>query len=181
LSRKRLIKIALGACLCWAVVSTFSIVTLGLGTVSDHKALDRSSQALDRSSQALAAASQANVAQGKAITSIQMAALRSCHRSNIAQVSTNRSNLASWRYNELFISLVRAGLKHQTGNVKRNKQQRQATRRFIRRLQAATDALTWIPLADCPASVYANEPPPGPVSFGRVLPPHGALVLGNRN
>jgi hypothetical protein len=147
-----------------------------------NKAVGRATVALSKSTMALG--------------SIPKVEYNACHRLNIQRASNNRnsyadynSDLATYKFDELEINLVRASLRQQTGSLPRTAEQRRATKLFINGLQsaaagvqAAARAKEWTALTDC---VLATGNPgyqaPQPVHFAKQAPPYSDLVLGPRN
>lgn len=99
-----------------------------------------------------------------------------CVRADIQAAKDNRSQAADWKFDRIFVALVKAN-----PPAHRTARQRAQSRRFITPLEAVIAAKAWVPLIDdCTRTVQrhgANFVLPQPVSFNRRQPPKSALTL----
>lgn len=174
---RRFRRVAAGSLICWAIVSTVGFVALIIQSNRNNAQSRQNDAALVKSSMSLGKATEALAASRAAVRDIQQSELRTCHRLNIVRASQNRNQLAAWRFDTLFVSLMKATV----SSPRLSPAQRRATRTFVRALREEANARSWVPLTDCPKAVYTSTPAARPIPFSKMLPPHGALFLGPNN
>lgn len=179
---KPLWRIAVGLLAAWAIVATFGIVSYGIITIQDHRALNRSSSALERSNAALARADR-NTA------TIENNILHSCVRLNIVRAEDNKSHYGDYL-------VISQQLKFQSSSLKSNYAAlkhigvpiavlNRALKQQLASLQTAriqADSKSWVPLTNCTAVALSSGgtyKPPQPIPFSQGKPPASSMDFRN--